>query len=496
MPISDPVSLPNPVEYGIDPETGFLPAKPPLHRLSDPYFTPWETIMDDFNALLLAGRLRSRIHRLDTLEAKRLVSVSEQRRAFLVLSMLAHGYVWGKHEPVSQSLPACLSRPWCDVADMLGVRPVVCHAAVVLWNWKLLDPSAPRDLSNLATLATFSGSMDESWFYLITTAMEAKGGPVVQAIMAALKQTVSPLPDLDQLHDALSSLASLIWLLVDVLQRMYERCDPYVFFWRVRAHLAGWSNMAAAGLPHGLHYSSVDPPGRYRKYSGGSAGQSALMHLLDVALGVKHFKTGSPNEGKNAFLRGMRDYMPKCHAAFLAKLESVCNLREFCQAVDRKDIREAFDGAVDALKTFRDGHVRMVTLYIVLPARKGPATGGKESAVGALGSTVKPSDTSRSITPSPPSSSSSKTQTPLVIDDTEKEIEADEERAGLGGFYPQEALSAPPPASPSVSPKSSSIGGLARQVNTNEVVRGTGGTDLIPFLRQCRDETTSAKIDG
>jgi len=48
-------------DYGLSPETGFMPAEHPLERLEDAYYLPWERIMDRFNGLLLAGRLREAV---------------------------------------------------------------------------------------------------------------------------------------------------------------------------------------------------------------------------------------------------------------------------------------------------------------------------------------------------------------------------------------------------------------------------------------------------
>lgn len=48
-------------DYDISPVTGFLPSKPPLKRLTNEYFAAWENMMDNFNGLLLAGRLREKI---------------------------------------------------------------------------------------------------------------------------------------------------------------------------------------------------------------------------------------------------------------------------------------------------------------------------------------------------------------------------------------------------------------------------------------------------
>lgn len=50
--------------YDISVKTGFLPSTAPLRRLPDAYFSPWEDMMDDFNGLLLAGKLREKIQKV------------------------------------------------------------------------------------------------------------------------------------------------------------------------------------------------------------------------------------------------------------------------------------------------------------------------------------------------------------------------------------------------------------------------------------------------
>jgi len=56
--------IPDLEDYGLDPETGFMPSEAPLERLADPYYAPWERIMDKFNGLLLAGRLREAVNKV------------------------------------------------------------------------------------------------------------------------------------------------------------------------------------------------------------------------------------------------------------------------------------------------------------------------------------------------------------------------------------------------------------------------------------------------
>ncbi|KAF9576788.1 hypothetical protein EC968_003295 [Mortierella alpina] len=523
-------ALPILADYDISPVSGFLPAEEPLQILPDPYFAPWEETFQQFNGLLLASRLRQRVNELPCLEASRLKTKAEQRRAYLILCMLSHAYVWGKHEQAAESLPASLAVPWQTVADMLEIQPVLTHAAVVMWNWRLLYKDGPRDLSNLDTLGTLSGSSDESWFYLVTTAIEATGAPVLSKILTAIQLVRDN--NTTALIQELESIRGIIEELVGVLRRMFEKCDPYVFYWKVRPYLAGWENMAEAGLPNGVRYEGVDN-GEYKKLAGGSAAQSSLIHALDIAFGVEHHPTGMrpkknvahttttangtaaaalPNgtahsasikngfttpapkvhnsyndtsdvtagakpvhgSSSNNFIQKMRFYMPGPHRNFLTHLTEVANIRQYVTdkaGGDRSDpqvekLITVFDECVHQIKVFRDVHIQMVTLYIVMQANRGPSIshGGFAPQPHAQKSTEVNGKTDHH---------------PLTNGDS---APAKGSSKGSSILYPQKVIFGAPH-------------GLAKkQEEGNDVVRGTGGTDLIPFLRQSRDETNDSKI--
>ncbi|KAK9702691.1 tryptophan 2,3- dioxygenase [Basidiobolus ranarum] len=476
-------------EYGISEECGFLPASPPLERLPNPYFQCWENAIHNFNHLLLAGKLREIIRKFPVLDTSVLSTEAELQRAFVVLSILTHGYVWGKQEPISEMLPPMLAIPFCAVAERLEMSPVVCNAAVVTWNWKILDPEGPLDLSNLATLHTFTGSIDESWFYLITTAIEGKSGRCLTAILNAM-HAIEESSD-EQFIYWMRELASAMEEIRGILIRMYDKCDPYIFYWKVRAYLAGWKNMADAGLPHGVLYQGVDDldlpknfdpsqlTQRYRKYAGGSAGQSGLVHALDVALGVHHDitveSTNSADEEEKElaregqhtnFFNEMRQYMPGKHRKFLEALERAPSIHKYVMSrsksildsskTEAATVVEAFNECLDQLKLFRNSHIQMVTRYIVLPAKKGPA--GTPIGVGM-------------VDPANPTTQPHSQQ---------------QKHHGMGILYPQ--------TSPIVSGNAPPPHGLARLVGDEKIVRGTGGTDVIPFLKQARDDVVDTKI--
>lgn len=429
------VPIPRLEEYGLSESTGFLPEAAPLLRLPQKYFRPWETVMESFNALLMADRLKDTVDDMPILSTDNLRNDAERRRAFLVLSFIAHGYVWGG--PVAAArLPAPIAVPWDRVSRELEVRPVCSHASVCLWNWRPIFANEPLSLSNLTTLHTFSGSADESWFYLVSTAMESRGAPTLPIVLTAIRNARQG--NIKDVTYGLRALAIHIDDMAVALTRMHDKCDPHIFYNKIRPFLAGWRNMADAGLPDGLCYEGCEdtPEGAYRQYSGGSNAQSALIHMLDIALGVEHHQTRDGRvesiqaiSPRNDFMMDMRNYMPANQRRFLEHLTSVANIRQFCLDY-RNDavLSEAYDACLAMLKAFRDKHLSIVSRFILIPAA-----------------------TAKRISKAPVNK--------------EESVETAK--------------------------------GLARVVTkARSELKGTGGTNLMAFLKQSRDETGNMAVSS
>jgi indoleamine 2,3-dioxygenase len=144
---------------------------------------------------------------------------------------------------------------------------------------------------------------------------------------------------------------------------MDERCNPQVFYHTIRPFLAGSMNMEAAGLPNGVFYDEGNGKGCWRKYRGGSNGQSSLLQFCDAVLSVNHKRCGG-------FHAEMREYMPGPHARFLEEIEAVANIRSYVDSHQgNTDLVNAFNDAVTALSEFRNIHIALVTRYIVIPSR-------------------------------------------------------------------------------------------------------------------------------
>lgn len=317
------------------------------------------------------------------------------------------------------------------------------YAAVCLWNFKPLFADEPVDnLENLSTLTTFTGSLDESWFYLVSVAIEARGGPIIPLMLNAI--AAARVNDSVTVTRCLQSFAERLDELATLLQRMNDGCDPHIFYNRIRPFLAGSKNMEAAGLPYGVIYEDGTGRDRYRQYSGGSNAQSPIIQFFDIILGIVHRPTGekrdlvseSESEGsapkpKHNFLHEMRYYMHGPHKRFLEDVDAVANIREYVEAhMGNRELVLAFDACLAMLSTFRDKHINIVARYIVLKSREA--------------------------------------RSPSVSRETKPKL-----NLAIGSQEQQKA-----------------------ENNNGRKLKGTGGTALIPFLKQARDETGEPAVEN
>ncbi|KAI0021712.1 indoleamine-dioxygenase [Xylariomycetidae sp. FL0641] len=358
----------------------FLPHEYPLSSLPDSYYAPWENLAAELPALIRSRTLRELVSRLPVLKTERLCTEPEWRRAYSVLAFGAHAYIWGDESP-AEVLPPAISVPLLRVSEHLLVPPVATYAALNLWNYQARSPSAPpSELDELSALLTFTGTESESWFYTVSVAMEAQAGECIPKALSALRAI--PCRDYGTITAAFESVARCIRNVSTLLGRMPEKCEPDIFYNQIRPFLAGSKGMAKAGLPRGVFYDEGNGMGMWRELRGGSNGQSSMIQLFDVILGVSHGASGhsSPHAtGKlgptqeRSFHEEVRDYMPDPHRQFLEYVASLGSLRHFALSSRVGDAqrrcKEAYQEAVDALADLRNRHLKIVTRYIVIPSR-------------------------------------------------------------------------------------------------------------------------------
>jgi indoleamine 2,3-dioxygenase len=350
-------------DYEIDPDTGFLPASDPLDRLPND-FSPWEEIGRELPKLLMTGRVRRFIQAMPLLDTMRLGDERERRRAMLILSFLGHAYVWGAKETGS-SIPACLARPWHQLAQMLGRPPVLSYASYALDNWRRLEPARAIELGNIALLQNFLGGQDEEWFVVIHVAIEAKAGPALAAILTAQEAVLNDQPEV--VENQLATIARALGAMHEILLRMPERCDPYIYFRRVRPYIHGWANHPS--LPAGMIYEGVEGYGGVGQHFRGETGaQSSIIPALDAALGIAHAA-----DLLHRYLKEMRHYMPPKHRAFIETVEAGPSVRNYVlrHREARPCLRDGYNAAVDGIELFRSTHLEYARNYIAKQSHGG-----------------------------------------------------------------------------------------------------------------------------
>ena len=155
--------------------------------------------------------------------------------------------------------------------------------------------------------------MDEEWFILVHVDIEAKAAPALQAIGLAQQAVAADRgPELER---QLATVASALEQAYATLLRMPERCDPYIYYRRVRPYIHGWKDHPA--LPDGVLYEGVDAyGGAPQKFRGETGAQSAIIPALDAALGITH-----ADDPLRPYLIEMRAYIPPTHRAFIEAIE-------------------------------------------------------------------------------------------------------------------------------------------------------------------------------
>ena len=337
---------------------GFLPSKNPLKEYSFSSSSPLNRLHDvasNLPKLLLTGRVPKTIQSLkksdlsvEELLAKK--SKRDLRLAMVQLSFIAHSFIWGGHEP-KDKLPEVIAKPWVQVAEVLGRPPVLSYASYCLHNWFLLEEE-PISLENVGLITNFLGGVDEDWFVTVHVCIEHAAA---QAIASAedLSQCTSGTQE-KKIKGLLTNIKKSLLEVNQIFSRMTERCDPYIYYHRVRPFIFGSKDNP--DLKKGLIFENQfeNQPQFYR---GETGAQSSIVPSLDGALGIRH-----SNDTLRHYLNEMRDYMPPKHRKFIEKLESSSQIRELIN--QSKSLQDAYNECLEELAIFRSLHLKYAGMYI------------------------------------------------------------------------------------------------------------------------------------
>lgn len=285
------VSLMN--QYQVDVLRGFIPKNDPLPRLTHPKYRIWEELADDLPKILGArhSHIRDIINNLPILSISDLETEEELYRAHFLLSLFAQSFVWGVVPP-KDYLPECIALPLWEISKILDYPPILTYVDIALLNWRKLDKDGDVHLTNIVTLNNILGGQDESWFYLVSVDIEKRGACTIYPLLAlnlALKEYLSTDPTISNfssneltvlLQDGVETLkltAEALHVCDQIMFATREGCDPHVFFHRVRPFLSGWKHNPT--LPNGLRYLGVTETWNERNVANPDADYSEYVRV-------------------------------------------------------------------------------------------------------------------------------------------------------------------------------------------------------------------------
>jgi indoleamine 2,3-dioxygenase len=335
----------------------FLPSKDPLKK----YITKsrslqkLENIASELPKLLLTGKVQETIDGLkaNALSIKPLLKKNDLRElklSMVHLSFIAHAYIWGGKKP-SKILPEVISKPWVEVSSILGRPPILSYASYCLDNWYRVDKSKNISLENVALITNFLGGVDEDWFVTIHVCIEnaAKNAVTAAYEISRLKSNKDK-----KLDDGLRRIIISLREVNAIFSRMPEKCDPYVYYHRVRPFIFGTKDNP--DLKKGLVYENQfhNKPQFFR---GETGAQSSIMPFLDGVLGIYHTK-----DHLRHYLNEMRDYMPPEHRSMIEEVENISKAKELIDG--SKSLTNKYNKCLEEIRKFRALHLEFAASYI------------------------------------------------------------------------------------------------------------------------------------
>jgi indoleamine 2,3-dioxygenase len=335
---------------------GFLGTHEPLKSFTTPSnsLKNLENIATEIPKLLLTGSLQKQINNLDT-NAFCIDAVVEDSAnlnlAMNFLSFLSHAYIWGDNEP-HDKLPQVLAAPWVKAARILERPPILSYASYCLENWYKVNSKLGISLENVALITNFLGGVDEDWFVTIHVCIEdaARGAILAAKSISQLDESSTS----DELINDLINIRDSMRKVNMIFKRMPEKCDPYIYYHRVRPFIFGTKDNP--DLPNGLVYEG-EFNNKPQFFRGETGAQSSIIPSLDGALQIEH-----TNDNLRHYLNEMRDYMPKLHRDFISELEKTSKVRLLIK--DSSAATSCYNECLEEIRAFRSLHLEYAGTYI------------------------------------------------------------------------------------------------------------------------------------
>ena len=359
---------------------GFLPQKVPSksYSVQSESCDRIQEIASNLPKLLLTGKVQSAINKLSPKDLSiddLLINQASQdlKLAMSHLSFIAHAYIWGDNKP-NESIPSVLANPWVKVANNQGRPPILSYASYCLDNWFLIDPDEAISLENVGLINNFLGGVDEDWFVTIHVCIENAAADAMAACAEiAMLETDSPESKTIEL---LKRIVISMQKVNEIFARMPEKCDPYIYYHRVRPFIFGTKDNP--DLKNGLIYKG-EFQNRPQFFRGETGAQSSIIPSLDGALQITHTK-----DHLRHYLNEMRDYMPPKHREFMEVLEKNSQVKKIINGSNK--LTSLYNDCLEEIRAFRAMHLEYAGTYIFKQAQiKNPFGRGGSTITGTGG---------------------------------------------------------------------------------------------------------------
>jgi len=359
---------------------GFLPQKVPSksYSVQSESCDRIQEIASNLPKLLLTGKVQSAINKLSPKDLSiddLLINQASQdlKLAMSHLSFIAHAYIWGDNKP-NESIPSVLANPWVKAANNQGRPPILSYASYCLDNWFLIDPDESISLENIGLINNFLGGVDEDWFVTIHVCIENAAADAMAACAEiAMLETDSPeSKSIELLNRIVRSMKKVN----EIFARMPEKCDPYIYYHRVRPFIFGTKDNP--DLKNGLIYKG-EFDNQPQFFRGETGAQSSIIPSLDGALQITHTK-----DHLRHYLNEMRDYMPPKHREFMEVLEKNSQVKKIIK--ESAKLTSLYNDCLEEIRAFRAMHLEYAGTYIFKQAQiKNPFGRGGSTITGTGG---------------------------------------------------------------------------------------------------------------
>jgi indoleamine 2,3-dioxygenase len=335
---------------------GFLPETDPLDRfVMHPELNDLNELGRDLPSML-ADRGFQRFLKQRRIpewpeDSVRPETLAELRLYYVRLGFLASAYINHVLSPPQTLLPRNLAVPLCRACHLLDRPPILSYDGYALYNWKRFDPDGPIALGNIDTVQNFVHMYDEHWFILVHVEIEQ----IASRLLAAIAKTQRALPqkDFTTVSQGLRDIALAIWRQVEVIRRIPEHMDPFLYYKTFRPYIRFFESVVYEGV--------TEAPLDYR---GETGAQSSIMPTLVAFMKIPHQPTMLTDH-----LADMRRFMPREHRELI---DEVQRMPDFRGQVDK----DAYNEVLEAMATFREVHFGWAMEYIHKRVEDPRGTGG------------------------------------------------------------------------------------------------------------------------